>query len=217
MPTAKAKLAQSYIPQVDHYIAKCQPFAQPILERIRELVHKAVPDVVEEMKWSMPFFVYKGIILANIAGFKAHCSLGVWKENVLPLMKQGVERRGTGMGSFGKMTSLKDMPSDKDLKALLKEAVRKIDSGERTKSWERPAAKKALRPKPELPDALAAAFKKNKLAAKNFDAMSASSQGDYVDWINEAKRDETRATRVATTVEWVAEGKSRNWKYEKRA
>jgi len=212
---AQAKLAQSFIPEVDHYIAKCQPFAQPILEHVREVVHKTVPGVVEEMKWSMPFFVYKGIILANIAGFKAHCSLGVWKENVLPLMKQGVERRGTGMGSFGKMSSMKDLPTDKDLKALLVEAVRKIDSGERATSMPRP--KKSPRPPAEVPEALLAAFKKNKIAAKNFDAMSPSCRREYIDWINDAKRDETRATRIATTMEWVTEGKSRNWKYEKRA
>ncbi|MEO6922602.1 MAG: YdeI/OmpD-associated family protein [Bryocella sp.] len=207
-------LAQSFLPAVDVYIATAQPFAQPILEHLRDAVHKAVPEVVEEMKWRMPFFLYKGIILANIAGFKAHCSLGVWKENVLPLMKPSANRSATGMGSFGKMSSMDDLPKRKELAVLLAEAARKIDSGERKSSMPRP--KKSARPKPVIPTTLAVAFKKNKLAAKNFDAMTASAQREYVDWINEAKREETRATRVATTIEWVAEGKSRSWKYEKR-
>jgi len=110
---------------------------------------------------------------------------------------------------------MKDLPRDKDLKALLVEAVRKIDSGERATSMPRP--KKSPRPPAEVPEALLAAFKKNKIAAKNFDAMSPSCRREYIDWINDAKRDETRATRVATTMEWVTEGRSRNWKYEKRA
>jgi uncharacterized protein YdeI (YjbR/CyaY-like superfamily) len=197
---------------VDEYIAKAKPFAQPILTHLREAIHNAVPEVVESMKWSMPFFSYRGIILGNIAGFKEHCSFGVWKENVQPLMKEGVEERGGGMGSFGKLTSLDDLPRDRELKAVLLEAARKIEQGERTKNWERPA--KAPKPEAEVPEALAAALKKNKAAGKNFAAMSPSCRREYCEWIGEAKREETRVKRVETALEWIAEGKSRNWKYQ---
>ena len=197
---------------IDLYIARAAPFAQPILWHLREVIHAAVPDVEEAVKWSMPFFVYKGIILANIAAFKAHCSFGVWKENVQPLMKEGVEQRGGGMGSFGKLTSLADLPKDRELKALLKEAARKIDAGERTKNWERPV-KKAAGPV-AVPDALAAALAKDKVAGKNFAGMSPGCRKEYCEWIGEAKREETRVKRVATAVEWIAEGKQRNWKYQ---
>jgi uncharacterized protein YdeI (YjbR/CyaY-like superfamily) len=197
---------------IDLYIAKAAPFAQPILRHLRETIHAAVPGVEEAVKWSMPFFVYKGIILGNMAAFKAHCSFGLWKENVQPLLKEGVEKRGEGMGSFGKLTSVADLPGDRELKALLKEAARKIDAGERTKNWVRPV-KKAVA-EVEVPAALAAALKKNKAAAKHFAGMSPSCRREYCQWIGEAKRDETREKRVATAMEWIAEGKQRNWKYE---
>jgi uncharacterized protein YdeI (YjbR/CyaY-like superfamily) len=208
MATAKSV---SRHPGVDAYIAEAKPFAQPILTHLREVIHQAVPDVEEAVKWSMPFFVYRGIILANIAGFKEHCSFGVWKENVQPLMKEGVEERGGGMGSFGKVTTLSDLPSAKDLKAVLLEAAGKIERGERTKNWERPVKK--AKPEAAVPDALAAALNKNKDAAGKFAAMSPSCQREYCVWIGEAKREETRHKRVATAIEWISEGKQRNWKY----
>jgi len=209
----KANTARNFDPRVDVYIAKAQPFAQPILEKLRQSVHEAVPEVEETMKWSMPFFIYKGIILGNMAAFKQHCSFGIWKENVQPLMKEGVEARGGGMGSFGKLASEKNLPAKKDFKAVLVEAARKIDTGERDKNWSRP--KKAPKPESEVPPALAAALKKNKTATKQFAAMSPSCRREYCEWIAEAKRDETRDSRVATAIEWISEGKHRNWKYEK--
>jgi len=209
----KAKAAANFDVRVDAYIAKAAPFAQLILEKLRQSVHEAVPEVEETMKWSMPFFMYKGIILGNMAAFKQHCSFGIWKENVQPLMKEGVEARGGGMGSFGKLTSEKDLPAKKDFKAVLVNAASKIDTGERDKNWSRP--KKAAKPEVEVPPALAAALKKNKAAAKNFEAMSPSCRREYCEWIADAKRDETRDSRVATAIEWISEGKHRNWKYEK--
>ena len=204
----------STIPAVDAYIAKAAPFAQPILERLRETVHKAVPDVEEAMKWSMPFFVYKGIILANMAAFKQHCSFGIWKENVQPLMKKAAAEKDPagGMGSFGKIKSLDGLPPAKELKRILVEAARKIDTGERSTNWARTAPKKSVNI--EVPEALASALKKNKTTAATFAAMSPSCQREYSDWIAEAKRDETRDKRVATAMEWISEGKKRNWKYE---
>lgn len=205
-----------YDARVDAYIQKSAPFAQPILEHLREIMHSAVPQVEETIKWSMPFFTYNGIILGNMAAFKQHCSFGVWKQNVAPLMKPEVEQRGEGMGSFGKLTSVKDLPGKAELKKLLVESARKIDTGERNKNWERPAAsaaKKAAK-KTELPEVLAAALKKNKTAGANFAAMSPSCQREYAEWIAEAKREETRDKRLAQALEWIAEGKRRNWKYE---
>ena len=204
----------STLPAVDAYIAKSAPFAQPILEKIRATVHSAVPDAEEAIKWSMPFFVYKGIILANMAAFKQHCSFGIWKENVQPLMKKDTAEKdaGGGMGGFGKLQSLEDLPPAKELKRVLVEAARKIESGERNANWTRPAAKKRARA--EVPEALAAALKKNKAAATNFKAMSPSCQREYCEWITDAKRDETRDKRIVTAMEWITEGKPRHWKYQ---
>src|SRR5476651_2241128 len=180
----KAKAATQLDPRTDAYIAKTAPFAQPVLTHIRELVHKALPDVEETMKWSMPFFMYRGIILGNIAAFKQHCSFGVWHEDVASARREGVDPRGGGMGSFGKLTSLKDLPADKTLRKFVVEAADKIERGERTKNWA--GREKKDRPAAEVPPALAAALKKNKIAAKHFEAMSPSCKREYCEWIADA-------------------------------
>ncbi len=200
---------------VDAYIATATPFAQPILAHLRALIHRAVPEVQEAVKWGMPFFVYRGIILANTAGFKEHCSFGIWKENVQPLLKGAEKDAGGGMGSFGRISAMEDLPAEKKLKAVLLEAARKIEQGERTKSLERPVKK--AKPEAEIPEAFAAALGKDEPARERFQALSASCRREYCEWIGEAKREETRAKRVATAVEWIREGKGRNWKYKKGA
>lgn len=197
----------THLPAVDAYIAKAAPFAQPVLTHIRELMHKAVPDVEEAIKWSMPFFLVNGIILGNMAAFKEHCSFALWNDKV---RAQKSDREG--MGNFGKLHSLKDLPGDKTLKPLIVEAAEKIKSGQRSKNWT--GGQKKERREAEMPEALAAALKKNKTAARQFAAMSPSARREYCEWIAEAKREETREKRVATAVEWITEGKRRNWKYE---
>jgi hypothetical protein len=195
---------------VDAYIAKSQPFAQPILNQLREVIHLGAPGVTEAIKWSMPFFVYEGVILGNMAAFKAHCSFGLWGNG--PELREAGVAQGGSMGSFGKITSLKDLPPKKELIAYVKQAAKKIAEGERTKAWSRP---KVAKPESVVPEALAAALKKNKAAAKSFEAMAPGCRREYNDWIADAKRDETRDKRVAQAIEWIAEGKARNWKYEK--
>jgi len=210
------KAATKFDARVDAYIARSQPFAQPILEHLRDTILDAVPGVEETIKWSMPFYVYNGIILANMAAFKQHCAFSIWKSGGPPPTAAPEKKEpGSGMGSFGKLTSLQELPSKAELTKALKEAAKKIDTGARTKNWERPAAKKKAPPAAEeLPPALAAALKKNKPAATQFQAMSPSCQREYCQWIAEAKRDETRDKRVAQAIEWIAEGKKRHWKYE---
>ena len=202
------------LPAVDAYIAKSADFAQPILLYLRDLVHEAVPEIAEEMKWSRPFFVYRGIILGNIAAFKEHCSFGLWGAEVAQTLRADGVASAEGMGTFGRITAVKDLPPRKQLIAYLKNAAKLIDEGTRTKAWERP---KVAKRDVEVPEALSAALKKNKVAAKCFEAMSPSCRREYAEWIADAKRDETREKRVTTAIEWIAEGKSRNWKYEKRS
>ncbi len=198
-------------PKIDAYIEKAAPFAKPVLEHLRGLVHKACPDVEEAMKWSMPFFVYKGQILANMAAFKAHCSFGLWgKEIVEAMRKDGLLVEG-GMGSLGKIASVKDLPKDAALLGYLRQAV--VFGKVGSKTFPKRGVK-AAKPEVEVPAALAAALKKNKTAAKVFAEFSPSCKREYVDWIADAKREETRDKRVAQAVEWMAEGKQRNWKYQ---
>ena len=203
---------QEFNPKVDAYIAKSQPFAQPILSHIRELAHKACPDVEETLKWSMPFFELGGVVLGHMAAFKQHCAVGFWGPEMHAILSEDGLLSENGMGSLGKVTSLKDLPSDKKLLNYYRQAAGLVASGQRTKSIAR--IKKPPKPAPEVPVELSAALKKNKAAAKMFAGLSASCQREYVDWIVEAKRPETKQKRVAQSVEWIAEGKQRNWKYQ---
>jgi uncharacterized protein YdeI (YjbR/CyaY-like superfamily) len=201
-------------PRIDAYIKGSADFARPILEHLRQLIHKACPDVVENIKWSRPFFEYKGSVLCHIDGFKQHCAFGFWNA---PLLKDpaGVlhlkDRKA--MGHLDRITSLKDLPSDKILSALIKEAVLLADQGVKMPAR---AAKKEPKAELPMPAAFGAALKKNKKAQVVWEGFSPSHRREYIEWIAEAKTDVTRDKRIATTLEWLIEGKSRNWKYEKK-
>lgn len=201
--------------KVDIYIAKAAPFAQPVLTHLRTLVHKACPDVVEEMKWSRPFFLHGGVILANMSGFKEHCSFGFWGAEIGKVLVQDGRVKDGGMGSLGRITSLKDLPSDKQLVRYIRTAAEFIDAGlgDNRIVVERRVVK-APKAAVETPAEFAAALKKNKAAGKVFEAFSPSCKREYVEWIADAKRVETRERRIAQAVEWIGEGKQRNWKYQ---
>jgi uncharacterized protein YdeI (YjbR/CyaY-like superfamily) len=195
-------------PRVDAYIAKSADFAQPILTHLRDMVHSTCPDVQETMKWSMPFFDYNGV-MCNMAAFKEHATFGFWKGALIPGLAPNSTAGGDSMGNLGRLTSVKDLPSRRTLSGYIKAAMRLNDEGVAVRK-----PRKAARPAAKVPPDLAAALKKNRKAATTFDAFSPGQRREYVDWIVEAKRDETRARRVAQAVEWLAEGKKRNWKYE---
>lgn len=197
-------------PRIDAYIAKARPFARPILEHIREVVHRACPDVEETMKWSFPHFDYRGM-MCSMAAFKAHVALNFWKGRLLA--EHGVPGGdATGMGQFGRIASLADLPGDRVLTRIVKAARVLNEDGVRVERRE-PAKKPPVRPPADLTSAL----KANRRALATFERFSASHKREYVEWISEAKRAETRARRIAQAVEWMAEGKSQNWRYEKRA
>ena len=200
------------LPEVEDYISKAKPFAQPILLELREAFHRASPEVEEAIKWSRPFFLYRGIILGNVSAFKEHCSLGLWGAEMADTLRADGVDSSEGMGSFGRITSAEDLPPKKKLDAYLRKAVELIESGTRTKSFERVAKVRAK--DVEIPPVLAAALGKNKAAAEKFEAMSPSCRREYANWIAEAKQEATRERRLAQAMEQIAEGKSHNWKYE---
>jgi uncharacterized protein YdeI (YjbR/CyaY-like superfamily) len=200
-------------PRIDEYIEKAQPFAQPILKKLRTLVHKACPEVVETIKWGMPCFDYKGPFF-HFASFKNHCVASFWKAELLKDSKGVLSPRknhgGEAMGHLGKMTSLDDLPADADLLELLKEAKTLNDQG--VKLQKKPAEpKKPLK----VPSDFKSLLNSNTLAHRTFDAFSPSQKREYISWIEEAKTDATREKRMNTALEWIAEGKTRNWKYQK--
>jgi uncharacterized protein YdeI (YjbR/CyaY-like superfamily) len=197
-------------PRIDAYIAKQKDFAKPILVHIREVVHAACPDVEETLKWSSPHFMYKGSMMCGMAGFKEHAIFGFWKGTLIDGVSPNRNNGGEAMGNFGKLTSVKDLPGKRDLTALIKQAMKLNEAGITV-----PRPKTARKPEAKVPAELAAALKRNKRAAAHFDASSPSFRREYIEWIDDAKREETKSKRVAQAVEWIAEGKGRNWKYER--
>lgn len=207
--------ADNFNPRVDVYINKAQDFAQPILVHLRELVHKACPGVVESIKWSRPFFDYKGVILGNMSAFKEHCSFGFWGEEIGAVLREAKVVQDGGMGSLGRITNIKDLPSNKQMLEFLRQAAGFIDRGEYTSPiTARNKVVKAPKAAVETPPAFAKALKADKKAAAVFAAFSPSCKREYIEWIADAKREETRDKRIAQAVEWIAEGKQRNWKYQ---
>lgn len=191
-------------PRVDAYIAKAQPFAQPILKHLRKQVHAACPGVGETMKWSMPHFDYNGV-MAGMAAFKKHCTFGFWKHKLVV----GNDRRSDeAMGQFGCITKLSDLPSDKVLAGYIRKAAELNEKGVKV-ARPKPKAKTPLHP----PAYFLAALKTNQQAKKTYDAFTYSHKKEYLEWITEAKTEETRQRRLAQAIAWIAAGKQRNWKY----
>jgi uncharacterized protein YdeI (YjbR/CyaY-like superfamily) len=193
--------------RVDAYIRKAAPFAQPILTHLREVVHEACPGVEETMKWSFPHFDYKGM-LCSMASFKAHAMFGFWKASLLAEHLPKTDEQT--MGHFGRLTSVDDLPPRRTLVRIIKAAARLNDEGIKA---ERPA--RLERAPVKAPADLAAALAKNARAAASFKEFSPSQKREYVEWLDEAKQAATRQKRLATAVEWLSEGKTRNWKYQK--
>ncbi len=192
-------------PRVDAYIAKAAPFARPILEHLRELVHRAEPGIEETIKLGMPFFECGGIV-CHMAAFKAHCAFGLWRGG--PTAKTGKE--DDAMGHFGRIAALADLPKDAAIVKLVRAAV------ERNRSGEKVAAKPTSRRAPiAMTPEFRAALGRSKPAKATFDGFPPSQQREYLEWITEAKTEATRDKRIATAVEWLAEGKTRMWKYRK--
>jgi uncharacterized protein YdeI (YjbR/CyaY-like superfamily) len=199
-------------PRVDAYIAKSPDFAKPILTYLREVIHQGCPAVVETIKWGTPTFDHHGI-LAGIAAFKQHCVLGFWKAPLLTLEgKPLTTKMESGAGQFGKLTTLKDLPSKSTLLRLVRDSAKLNESGVRLERKPRPAVK----PPVQVPADLRRALLTNAKARAVFAGFSPSHKREYAEWIAEAKTPETRQRRVDSALEWIGEGKPRNWKYMKK-
>ncbi|HEX8579129.1 MAG TPA: YdeI/OmpD-associated family protein [Allosphingosinicella sp.] len=193
-------------PRIDAYIAAQAGFARPILEHIRRVVRQAAPEAEETIKWGMPHFTVGGRIMLAMAAFKAHAVFALRNpEAVLG----GSGYSGHAMGQFGRLASIEDLPPEEELKAIVRRAVEVAAEGPA------PSPKKPSKPDAPVPDELLAALAEHPAAKATFDGFPPSCRREYSEWIAEAKRPETRARRVAQAVEWLGEGKRRNWKYEK--
>jgi uncharacterized protein YdeI (YjbR/CyaY-like superfamily) len=195
---------------IDAYIAKSAGFAKPILNHIRELVHKTCPEAEEKMKWSMPFFDYKGEMLCHMAAFKQHAVMSFWKASLMkdPVLMANAQSESS-MGHLGRLTSMKDLPPDKKIAAWIKEAMALNDTGIKVAKPKSTENKELA-----VPDYFLKALSKNKKALQTFEAFAYSHKKEYVQWITEAKTEVTRNKRMSSAIKMIAEGKSRNWKYK---
>jgi len=198
-------------PSFDDYIKAAAPFAQPILNHLRNLVRKACPEVEETIKWGFPHFEYKGV-LCSMAAFKNHCAFGFWKSAIMSDPEKIMEVKDRGaMGNFQRITNLSDLPADKVLIAYIKEAKKLNEDAIKL-----PPRKKITNKKLIVPAYFVKALKANSDAWKKFETFSNSNKKEYLEWIDGAKTEVTRDKRIETAVEWISEGKSRNWKYMKK-
>ena len=194
-------------PRIDAYIAKAAPFAQPILNHFRALVHRGLPEVEEGLKWSMPAFMIGGKNVAGMAAFKAHCAIMIHGEGRMG-DSQG---QGQGMGGYGKVTALSDLPDDAALEAAVKQAAQRVAT---RGTAGKPKVEKPPKPEIPMPEDFAQALAGAPAAEATMAGFPPSARRDYLEWITTAKQAATRAKRIAQAVEWLAEGKKRNWKYE---
>ena len=192
-------------PRIDAYIAKAQPFARPILKKVRERVHAVVPDVEEAVKWSMPAYTLGGKILIITAAFKGHTALNFWRGQELETSHSSVG----AMGQFGKIKSVEELPCDAELDRLIREAAELAKGAPAPRK-----TKHSPKPAPKMHSDFAAALEKAPKAKAALEAFPPSAQGDYFEWISEAKQDTTRRKRIATAIDWLSEGKRRHWKYQ---
>ena len=193
-------------PRVDAYIAKSADFAKPILKELRSRIHALVPGVEEDIKWGFPSFMYNGKIFFGMSAFKAHAGCGFWH----PLMRVS-DKSPEGISEW-RITSVDQLPSRTEFAKLAKKAKKLEDDGVKGPPRPKPAPNRKV----AVPKDLAALLSKNAKARATFEGFPYYKKNEYVTWINEAKREETRAQRLATTIEWLAEGKSRMWKMEKK-
>jgi hypothetical protein len=194
--------------RIDAYIADSAEFARPILKHLRALVHQGCPEVEETLKWRMPSFTYKGL-LCGMAAFKQHATFGFWKHKLVV----GEDAENDAMGQFGRITSMKDLPPDRALVAFVRKAAALNDAGVKVPSRARP--KPGAKPELKAPAFLLSALEKDAKALRNWENFSPSCRKEYIEWLTEAKREETRARRLLTAMAWIAEDKGRNWKYER--
>lgn len=201
-------------PRIDDYIAKAKPFAKPILIHLRGLIHATIPEITENIKWSFTAFDYKGP-LCTMAAFKEHVAFGFWKHVLLEdpnsYLQPSTQHGGNAMGHLGRITSLKSLPPDKIICNFLIQAKQLNDDGIKL-----PSRPKKTNAPMVIPEDFQQQLQLHPLASKGFEKLSASHQREYLEWICEAKMQTTRERRIKQTLQWLEEGKSRNWKYERK-
>jgi uncharacterized protein YdeI (YjbR/CyaY-like superfamily) len=183
-----------------------QPFAKPILKRLRTIIHKACPQVTEDIKWGKPFYLYQDRVLCATMGFKKHCALVFWKSALIK--KKNGKKAIEDLKLLRRISLLEELPSERDLVAYFQLAMHFNEP-----TTKLPPREKRSAPM-KVPGELTSALRANPKALKTFNSFTPSKKKDYIYWIIGAKTEETRERRLETAIDWMNAGKSRNWKYE---
>jgi uncharacterized protein YdeI (YjbR/CyaY-like superfamily) len=198
-------------PKFDAYLAASEDFAKPIMMHLRSLLHTTCPEVVEELKWGIPHFDYKGEMMCIFAASKKHCSFGFWKDALMADPRLKANSSLPAIKRFmGKLTKIEDLPTDVELIGFIREAMTLNENGVKLPPREAKTPKTLA-----MPPGFAEKLAENPTAKQEYDSKSDSFRKDYLVWITDAKTDATRQKRIEESVAWIAEGKGRFWKYEK--
>lgn len=202
-------MKDNYLKEVNKYISNAPISQQKILSKLREIIHKASLDIEEKIRWSHPHFDYMGKGMCFIQALKERVTFGFWfGDKIYNSPKLSKEAKAI-YETMGNLTDVSQIPSTKLIIEEIHLAMKLIESGNRD------VKEKKVKPQLVIPDYLSLRFKKDKTANSSFSKMSPSHQREYVDWIIDAKTDETRENRISTMMSQVKEGKSKNWKYIK--
>jgi len=199
-------------PKVDAYILNTAPFAQPILNELRATLETAEPELEETIKWGFPCFTFQSKLICSFSAYKNHCVFRFWQGSNLKDSAGILTKVGeTEMGELSKIKNLEDLPNSEILINYIREAI-ELSKKKSTKTI---VSEKKITIDLKSYD-LQEIFSSFPKQAEKFDTFSPSHRKEYISWINEAKTEDTKLKRIKTMMEWLLEGKSRNWKYEKK-
>src|SRR5438270_1264994 len=180
---------------VNDSLANAPEGTRPILVRLRRIFRQASPKLEEAIKWGVPCYLFKGPV-GGFAAYKQHVSWGLWKSRALN-DPEGLLGRGVSVMA-GKITKVSEIPPAAKIIALIEQVIALNEAG----------IKSPKPPEPELPADFAAAMKKAGKAARHYAAFTPARKWQYVNWVTQAKRAETRAKRIEIAVERIGEGKT---------
>lgn len=182
--------------QIDEYIAGKEAWARPFLTKLRQLVLTANPKMEQEWKWKAPAFTHHGIVCL-LWGFKAHVSLTFSDGNLLDDPNQVFDDCGGNEHNRALKLRAGDTIPEKQIVAWVKSACEINEKGLKPKAKQAAPKAKAVTVSADFDKAL----KKNKAVKEFFDSLSPSCKRAYTEWVDEAKREETKLKRIAKGIE----------------
>lgn len=186
------------------YIEKATPEFKEVMIALRSVLNNPNFDIKEDWKWGAPNFNNEGMI-CWLAHFRNHVGMNFFKGTLIKdkynLFTHYREEKGNRQLKFSDINQI--IPEQ--IEYYIEEAIKLNQENIKV-------VKKEI--DTSLPLDLETELNNNPKAKMFFESLAPSYKRDYIEWIEEAKREATRTKRLATTMEWLSEGKKKNWKYE---